>query len=165
MNIVLCGFMGCGKSTVGKILARRLGMSFADTDSLVEARLGKPVSKIFAEDGEAVFRDAEHEVCAELCRGDGKVIATGGGALTFERNAELFRGKCTVVFIDVPLRIIRSRVACDGSRPLWDGNTQELFDRRRPKYIAASEFTVDGSGGSDEVAEEVINLIGKEKLK
>ena len=78
--------MGCGKTTIGKIIARKLNLDFIDTDKLIEEREGRKIKEIFDTNGEGYFRDKEHEICAELSNEDNKVIATGGGALTFYRK-------------------------------------------------------------------------------
>ena len=90
-NIVLCGFMGCGKTTVGKKLSKRLGVPFVDMDHYIEQKAGRKVSEIFAQLGEQAFRDMEYECAKELSKSGGTVIATGGGALTFERNQQALR--------------------------------------------------------------------------
>ena len=91
-NIVLCGFMGCGKTTVGRNLARKSGRKFVDMDSYIEEKAGMKVSEIFEKYGENRFRDMEHEACLELADTKGLVIASGGGAFTFQRNIDAFRG-------------------------------------------------------------------------
>ena len=91
-NIVLCGFMGCGKSTVGKNIARKSGRKFLDMDSYIEQKAGMTVSEIFEKYGEEKFRDMEHDACVELAGLEGLVIASGGGAFTFKRNVEAFKG-------------------------------------------------------------------------
>ena len=106
-NIVLCGFMGCGKTTVGRNLARKSGRKFVDMDSYIEEKAGMKVSEIFEKYGENRFRDMEHEACLELADTKGLVIASGGGAFTFQRNIDAFRGKDKIVLLDVPLDIIK----------------------------------------------------------
>ena len=98
-NIVLCGFMGCGKSTVGKNIARKSGRKFLDMDSYIEEKAGMTVSEIFEKYGEEKFRDMEHDACVELAGLEGLVIASGGGAFTFKRNVEAFKGKDKIVFL------------------------------------------------------------------
>ena len=108
-NIVLCGFMGCGKTTVGRNLARKSGRKFVDMDSYIEEKAGMKVSEIFEKYGENRFRDMEHEACLELADTKGLVIASGGGAFTFQRNIDAFRGKDKIVLLDVPLDIIKQQ--------------------------------------------------------
>ena len=149
-NIVLCGFMGCGKSTVGKIIARKTGKKFLDMDKYIEQKAGMSVSDIFARHGEAGFRDMEHEACKELSAQSGLIIAAGGGALTFERNVAEFRGKDTVVLLDVPLEVIKRRLKNDTRRPLLqrpdkDRVMAELYRKRMPLYLAAADVVIKGA--------------------
>ena len=148
-NIVLCGFMGCGKSTVGRNLARKTGKRFVDMDAYIEKKTGKKISEIFAERGEDGFRDIEHEVCLELAQKSNLIIASGGGAFTFERNVEAFKGSDIIVLLDVPLERIRYRLRNDKVRPLLqrpDKNKAmtELYNKRYPLYKAAADVTVKG---------------------
>ncbi|MBU5462844.1 shikimate kinase [Lachnoclostridium sp. MSJ-17] len=148
-NIVLCGFMGCGKSTVGRNLARKTGKRFVDMDAYIEKKTGKKISDIFAERGEDGFRDIEHEVCLELAQKSNLIIASGGGAFTFERNVEAFKGSDIIVLLDVPLERIRYRLRNDKVRPLLqrpDKNKAmtELYNKRYPLYKAAADVTVKG---------------------
>ena len=117
-NIILCGFMGCGKSTVGKNLARKTGRPFIDMDRFIEQKAQLTIAEIFEKYGESGFRDMEHEACKELAGMHNLIVAAGGGALTFERNVEVFRGKDKVVLLDVPLSVIRQRLSHDTRRPL-----------------------------------------------
>jgi len=159
-NIILCGFMGCGKSSVGEILAELLNRKFIDMDSYISTKAGMDINGIFAGLGEQAFRDMEHTACAELAEEKGAVIATGGGTLTFERNACLLRQNGTIVFIDVPLEIIEQRLAQDNTRPmLKKHDLRELYEERRPLYKKAADFTVSGVGPPEVVAEEIINLL------
>ena len=105
-NIVLCGFMGCGKSTVGKNLARKTGKKFIDMDSYIEKKAGMTVTEIFDKFGEKGFRQMEYEACKELSEMKGLIIASGGGAFTFRRNVDVFKGKDIIVFLDVPIETI-----------------------------------------------------------
>ncbi len=148
-NIILCGFMGCGKSTIGKNAAKKTGRHFIDMDEYIEKQAGKTVAEIFAESGEDGFRKLEHEACIELSKKRNLIVATGGGALTFERNVEVFRGTDTIVLLDVPLRIIRLRLRNDKKRPLLqrpdrDRVITELYHSRMPKYLAAADIVVKG---------------------
>lgn len=141
--------MGCGKSTVGRNLARKTGKRFVDMDAYIEKKTGKKISEIFAERGEDGFRDIEHEVCLELAQKSNLIIASGGGAFTFERNVEAFKGSDIIVLLDVPLERIRYRLRNDKVRPLLqrpDKNKAmtELYNKRYPLYKAAADVTVKG---------------------
>lgn len=163
-NIILCGFMGCGKSTVGKNLARKTGRKFVDMDRYIENKAQKTVSEIFAERGEGGFRDLEHEVCKELANQNNLIIAAGGGALTFERNVDAFRGKDTIVLLDVPLGTIKYRLRNDKKRPLLqrpdkDAVMTELYNNRYPKYCAAANIVVKGENTPLKTAFSIIDQL------
>lgn len=150
-NIVLCGFMGCGKSTVGKNIARKSGRHFIDMDSYIEEKAGMTVSEIFEKYGENGFRDIEHAVCMELSEKTNLIIASGGGAFTFERNVQVFKGKDTIVFLDVPLEVIKLRLKNDTVRPLLQRPDKEkamtdLYNIRYPIYKNAADIVVKGKG-------------------
>ena len=98
-NIVLCGFMGCGKTTVGRNLARKAGRKFIDMDLYIEEKAGMKISEIFEKFGESRFRDMEHEACLELADTEGLVIASGGGAFTFQRNIDASEEKTKSFFL------------------------------------------------------------------
>ena len=91
LNLILIGFRGTGKTTIGKMLAQRLGKEFVDADEYLEQKEGKTIKDIFAEGGEKLFREIETHVIAELCRLDDRVVATGGGAILREENVRAFK--------------------------------------------------------------------------
>ena len=159
-NIYLLGFMGTGKTSVGKILAARLGMTFVDMDDIIVERTGKSIPEIFAEDGEPHFRKIEHDVAHDLSDRTGLVVATGGGVVMDSRNmADFYRSGTVICFSAVP-EVILERVAGDSNRPLLAGDTAEktakmmpLLEKRRPLYGAIPN-QVDTTGLTlDEVAE------------
>ena len=117
-SIFLCGFMGCGKTTVGRILAKKTGREFVDMDKYIEKKENMTVSEIFALHGEDYFRDLEHSVCAELSQKEDLIVATGGGALTYKRNSDIIRQNATVLYLSVPLDVIAKRLKNDTTRPL-----------------------------------------------
>ena len=163
-NIILCGFMGCGKSTVGKIAARKTGKKFVDMDRYIEEKEQMTVAEIFAAYGEEGFREREHAACRELAAQSGLIIAAGGGALTFARNVEVFRGRDTVVLLDVPLETIRFRLRHDTRRPLLqrpdkDEAMTELYSRRMPQYLSAADVVIKGEATPLNTAFKVINTL------
>lgn len=165
-NIVLCGFMGCGKSTVGKNLARKTGRKFVDMDTYIEEKAGMTVSEIFEKHGENGFRDMEHEACRELSEMSGLIIASGGGAFTFKRNSDVFKSKDTIVLIDVELETIKYRLRNDKTRPLLqkpdkDRVMQELYEKRLPLYKSAADITVKGKNTPLKTAFEIIDAVEK----
>lgn len=167
-NIVLCGFMGCGKSTVGRNIARKTGKKFVDMDSYIEGKAGLTVSEIFDKFGEDGFRDMEHSACKELSQLKGLIIASGGGAFTFERNVSVFKGKDTIVLLDVPLSVIKYRLRNDKVRPLLqrpdkDKAMQELYEKRLPIYKNAADIIVSGKNTPMKTAFTVIEAVKEAK--
>lgn len=159
-NIVLCGFMGCGKSTVGTALATRRGMRFVDMDHYIEQQAGRTVSEIFAADGEAAFRAMEHTACQTLGSQDGLVIATGGGAVLRKENVEALSQNGTIVFMNVQEQTVLDRLKHDTSRPLLQRDDKEaavhaLMTQRAPLYKQAAHVTVDADGDVETVADRI----------
>ena len=159
-NIVLCGFMGCGKSSVGQIVAQMTDHIFIDTDQLIEINENLTISQIFDKIGEIGFRDAEHTACKIAANMQNAVISTGGGALTFDRNVELFKND-RIIFLDMPFDEICRRIGDDDTRPLFkDKNkAKELFDARIPLYRSAAHYVIDGVGDAKEVAQRIITRL------
>lgn len=138
--IFLVGFMGSGKSTIGRKLAESLALPFIDLDDDIEAAERRTIADIFANDGEAKFRDAEHAaLAARVRRGEAVVLALGGGAFTFARNRELLAGAGKSVWLDCPLERALRRVAGFAHRPLAKdpAQFQALFEKRRADYALA----------------------------
>jgi shikimate kinase len=140
--VVLTGMMGVGKSTVGRLLAARLGLKFVDTDEEIEKAADLAISEIFERFGEEYFRDGERRVIARLI-GDGPgVIATGGGAFINEQTRALIKEKCHSVWIDAELDVLVARVSRRNHRPLLVGKDprmvlNELSEKRNPVYALA----------------------------
>ena len=151
-NVILIGFMGCGKSTVGRKLAGAFGYEFLDTDDLIEAQQGKKISDIFAEEGEEAFRQMETDLIKQLKEeAKKKVIATGGGMPMREENRKLLREVGTVVFLEAKIETILERLQNDTTRPLAAGDDREkrlrpLYEKRSPIYKEAAEVVVDTEG-------------------
>lgn len=164
-SIYLCGFMGCGKTTVGKILARRLGCGFYDMDEYITEREGMKIPEIFAVKGEPYFRQTETEVIKELADRRG-VIACGGGAMLKKENAEIASSAGTAVYIEIPFEDCYSRISGDKNRPIVMNNTKEgledIYNSRVPVYRQNSSVVVSGEGSPSEVAERIIEAL---KLK
>lgn len=139
--IFLVGFMGTGKSEVGKALASRLAWSFADTDRWVEERAGRAVEAIFAESGEGDFRRWESRALAALAPSQRTVIATGGGLFTARAHRETIRASGISVWLDASLERIRRRLGDARGRPLWRSDDpvalRAFFERRRAVYFLA----------------------------
>ena len=163
-NIMLCGFMGCGKTTVGIKLAKKLGYDFVDSDKYIEEKCGMSVSNIFEIHGEQHFRDLEHKACRELSKRHNTVVSTGGGALTFDRNLQAIRENSCIILLDVPLYVLKLRLSGNTSRPLLNGGDrdtamQTLFDVRMPLYEKAMDIKVDAAAPPTIVADRIISLL------
>ncbi len=157
--IYLCGFMGCGKSTVGKIMAKKLDCDFFDMDEYITEKEGMKIPQIFAEKGESYFRTVETEAVRELAE-NGGVIACGGGAMLKKENAAIASEAGTVVYIEVPFETCYSRISGDRNRPIVMNNTKEelefIYDSRVPVYKQNSAVTVSGNGSPEEITDRII---------
>jgi shikimate kinase len=162
-RVVLIGTMGAGKTTVGGLVADRLGLAFHDTDHVVEAIAGKPVSEIFVDDGEEHFRELERAAVEQALGEHDGVLALGGGSVLNAQTRALL-GEHPVVFLKVGLADAASRVGLGVSRPLLLGNVRGriklLLDERTPIYTSVARFTVETDGLSAEnVADQVLLLV------
>lgn len=164
-NIVLIGFMGTGKSAVGKTLARRLGFSFYDTDYLVQERAGMSVADIFTNFGEAEFRRLEGEVVRRLMYRERVIIATGGGIVLNRINIERLKEKGVVVLLWATPEVIHQRTRHRAHRPLLRGpnplpTIRRLLKEREPLYRAAADVVVQTGGKPvNRVADEVMRVL------
>ncbi len=165
-NVVLTGFMGTGKTSVAREVARRLGWPFVDMDLIIQARLGMPIDKIFARRGEAFFREHERALCRELSARRGLVVATGGGTLIPKENRATLGRSGLLICLTCEVEEILRRLAGAGDRPLLATanrrrRIEELLARRAAAYariphqIDTTRLTVE------EVASEVIELLDR----
>ncbi len=163
--IVLVGFMGAGKTTVGTLLAARLGLPFADSDQVLEDRAGRPIRQIFAEDGEPAFRALEYEVIAGLLDGPPTVLALGGGAPGHPPTGARLTGDpaAEVVYLHVGYDQAMRRVGGDQGRPLLARpDLPALFQRRLPIYAAVATLTVPTDGRRPEdISEDILARLVK----
>lgn len=162
--LYLVGFMGCGKTTVGRALAERLGWSFVDLDAEIEAEQGLSISELFQRHGEAHFRQLETKALRRRVRlaqmGRPQVIALGGGALTQECNLDLVQHNGVTVWLDCPLAEAWQRVASGSNRPLARDHDHfaALYEKRQACY-ARADFRVSSAGDDPErVVEAVLAL-------
>lgn len=154
-RLVVVGPPGSGKSTVGRLVAQRLDVMFADVDEIIEQREGRPIAHIFVEDGEAAFREMERAVCAELLEATGlpvpAVVALGGGSV-LDPDTEADLDGHVVVFLDVAIADAAKRIGFAQSRPLLSVNPRaawtQLMSVRRPVYERVATYTVDTAGRS-----------------
>jgi shikimate kinase len=145
--MVLIGLPGSGKSTVGRQLARRLGLVFTDSDHVIEQRLGCSIRSFFEREGEEAFRDIEEEVIAELCRKNG-VLATGGGSVLRPANRQHLREAGPVIYLRATADQIFNRIRHDQRRPLLQvadplGRLRELYEARDPLYRETAHIVVE----------------------
>jgi shikimate kinase len=160
-NLILVGYMGAGKSSVGRLAAHRLGFQFIDTDALVVSRTGMEITDIFAQLGEAHFRDLETNAIESLMSLNRCVIATGGGAVLREKNRELLRALGYVVLLTASEDAIFDRVSRNSRRPLLRtenprATIARMLEERRPSYEAAAHLIVDTTERSHEEAADAV---------
>ena len=163
---VIVGAPGAGKSTVGRRVAERLGVPFADSDALIEERVGKSVSDIFITDGEAEFRRLEREEIAQALSDFAGVLSLGGGAIMDDTTRAALREQ-RVVWLKVDLSHATQRVGMNSARPLLLGNVRgtmlAMLEQRTPLYAEVASDVVDPSGrGIKDVVAEVTSLLGVE---
>lgn len=162
-QIVLIGPMGVGKSTVGRLLAERLGVAFLDGDAVVVEREGREISDIFIDEGEEYFRDLERRLTLELLAEHDGVLALGGGAPIQEAVGAALEG-LPVLFLDVGIADAAKRIGFDGSRPLLAVNPRaswvRMMNERRPVYEGLARWRVDTAGRTPEdIADEIVRLL------
>jgi shikimate kinase len=160
-KIYLVGFMGAGKTTVARALGRRLGWRVEDIDDRIETRERRSVATIFAQNGEAYFRQQERQVLSDLLTQRQIVVATGGGTFAEPDNRALMLADGAVVWIDVPLTRVFERVPADGRRPLAADRVQmeQLYARRRLAY-AEAHVRIDGTDPVSEVVAHLLEWVG-----
>lgn len=161
-NIALIGFMGTGKSSVGRIVAGQLRFELVDTDELIEKRAGKPISRIFAEDGEPAFREIEHQLVAEMDGWRGKVISTGGGLGADETNLASLKQHALVVCLCAAPESIWQRVRNQTHRPLLQDpdpleKIRSLLAQRTPAYRQADVLVSTEMRSVRDVAQQVLH--------
>lgn len=147
-NVFLIGMMGAGKTSVGRVLARRLGKTFHDSDHVIEERTGVKIPVIFEIEGEAGFRNRESAVIEELTALDGIVLATGGGAVLRESNRALLKSRGLVVYLRANVRDLLNRTRQDRNRPLLQtadprARLTELYEMRDPLYRETAHLIID----------------------
>jgi len=163
-GLFLVGFMGSGKSTVGRALARHLGWRFADLDEDIESRERMSVTEIFEAHGEAHFREAETAALkrriADVSRGVPWVIAVGGGCFAQPDNFDLVQNHGVSIWLDAPLEMVRARLAGSTHRPLARDpqKLEELYHARRPTYEQADYRIVVDAAGSDGAIQQILKL-------
>lgn len=152
--IVLCGFMACGKTTLGRQLAQRLGYDFADTDDMLFRETQMTLPEMFAIGGESYFRDREHEIIKKAAQLQRTVISTGGGVMTFERNARLLQSSAEIVHIHRPFGACYAAIRARTDRPIAgqksEAQMRQMYDARLAAYEKYASFTLHNDGTPDE---------------
>ena len=148
MNVVLIGYRGTGKSTVGKLVAARLGRPIVSTDQEIVRRAGSAIPDIVAAHGWDYFRDLESQVCQELAGRDNLVIDTGGGAILRQKNVDVLKSNGRLIWLTASVETIAARIGRDAQRPSLTGTKshveeiREVLSERVPKYQAAADFSI-----------------------
>jgi shikimate kinase len=164
--IVLVGLMGAGKSTVGRRLARRLGLPFVDSDNAIGDAAGLSAAEVFERFGERDFRDGERRLVARLVDGQVRVIATGGGAYVDPSTRELLNDKAITVWLDASVDVLAERTARRDTRPLLRNGDplatlQRLDAERRPAYAQAHIRVTTGDGAHSDVVDSIVEALNR----
>ena len=161
MTIFLCGFMGCGKSTIGQKLAKKLNVPFTDIDEYIEQQAGRTIPEIFAQEGEEHFRDLETQAVRDLSGREG-VIACGGGAMLRDINAKIAAEHGIVLFLDVPFRTCYLRIANTDRPIVRRSSRQELYNlyrKRRGVYRRHSTHQIDAGQSATVMVQKITALL------
>lgn len=163
MTIYLCGFMGCGKSTIGKIIAKKLGLAYYDSDEEIVKKEGLSIPEIFEKNGEPYFRTSEAEVVKSFSDHKAVVSCGGGAMLNADTASAVAQNGGVIVFIDVPFDVCYERIKGDSNRPIVMSSTKnELLDRynsRYPVYLANSSIKVDCDCSPMEASDKIISSV------
>ena len=162
--VVLVGLMGVGKSTVGRRLAKRLGLPFVDSDSEIEDAVGLPAGELFERYGEADYRDGERRLVARLIEGEIRVIATGGGVFVDPRTRQLLKERAITVWLDAPIDVLAVRTSRRDTRPLLkNGDPRDALERiaklEREAYAEADLHVKSGEGAHKEVVDAIVDAL------
>jgi len=161
-SVYLIGFMGSGKTSIGKLLSAKLKMPFFDTDELIIKKAGKTIPQIFNDSGEAYFRGLESAVISEIALAKNGVVSVGGGAVINPDNWRQIQNSGTTVYLQWPLEVLQQRIINDKNRPLVStaAELKKLFETRQNNYKKA-DVTIDCSEGMspEQIVDQIIKLI------
>lgn len=164
-NIILIGFMGSGKSSVGKAIAEKMQLTFIDMDEAIVQQQGKSINEIFSESGEAYFRSLETDFLRSAIESKNMVLSTGGGVVTQPDNVELLHKIGKIVYLNTPYEQILHNVKGDTSRPLLQQENAEeiifsMMQKREPEYFGAADIIIQTKGKTiHAIADEIIGLL------
>ncbi len=165
-SIILCGFMGSGKTAIGKLLSERKGLHFFDTDELIVEKTGMAISDIFSHHGETYFRSLETETIKEFIGSENCVISLGGGLAANEANHPYLKEAGYIVLLDCTIEETLRRISGDKTRPLTAGGSEDIIRRynfRKPIYESVADAVVDSSGTTEETYKKLLSAL--EELK
>ena len=154
--------MGSGKSTIGNLLSKKMGMAFIDLDAYIEKKENKSVSQIFEESGEEYFRQLERDAVKELAYKKSIILAAGGGTLTFRENVDVLKNANNkIILLDLPVEVISKRLQGDTKRPLLNRPDKEkvmreLYEKRLPLYRSAADIVVNAANSPMQVCMEIM---------
>ena len=163
-NIFLLGFMGAGKTTVGQVLAEKIGYKFVDPDQVLEEKAGTTISAIFSEFGEDYFRDLESQTLEAISAGEGQVIATGGGVVMKDRNWDIMKESGITVYLKAPVEVLYERIKDTTNRPLLQvedplERARELLESREQMYQKADLIVDSEKLSVTGVADELVKIL------
>ena len=163
-NIFFIGFMGCGKSTMARLLAKETGMELIEMDETIEAEAGMSINEIFATHGETHFRDLESQLIKRITAKGGAVVSCGGGAILRPENVEMMKKNGRIIYFSASPETIYKRVRNSKNRPLLNGNMNieyitSLMETRLPRYLAAADITIVVDGKEKQEVLDELNTI------
>ena len=166
MNIALIGMMGCGKTTIGELLAKELNYTFIDTDSLIVEKENRSINDIFANDGEQYFRKLETNVLKEVLNNQNQIVSTGGGIVKSDENITLLKEHSVVIYLKAEKETLFSRLKEDKTRPLLNvsdiqNKISNLLDERKEKYNQAHHIIKTENKTPIEITNEIIGIINE----
>ena len=165
MNIILCGFMGSGKSTIGKLLARQLNAEFIDLDDYIVEKRGMTISDIFSKYGEENFRKSETQAAKNISKLDNLIVSLGGGTVVNPKNAEILKTSGKIILLYISPETVYQRLKNDKSRPLLQTKDKlkaitDMLEKRMPYYDVAADYKVNVDGKTkEEVLKEILKII------
>lgn len=162
-NIFLIGFMGCGKSTIARLLSEKTGAELIEMDETIEAEAGMSINEIFEKFGEVHFRNLESQLIERIAQKGGAVVSCGGGAILRQENVDNMRKNGQIIYLSATPETIYERIKCSTNRPLLNGNMNveyisSLMEKRLPRYESAADRTICVDG-KEKI--EVLNEIGE----
>lgn len=162
-TIILCGFTSCGKTTIGKMLAKTLSLPFYDTDLMLTENCNMTIREIFRKGGETMFRDLEHEIAKQVCDLGPSVVSTGGGMLTYDRNGTLLSDCGVIFYIDRPFNDCYANLSRQPDRPLFKNHTrEELEDTYRERcglYMKFTDHTIKNDGAPEDAVKKICEIL------